>query len=121
MKRFILVLAILLVTQLTFAASDTTTATFMVGVGKDFTTLGAAFTAISNNGYADSVTLLLTDTVYNESELVLRPHTNYPRVVYATPWQNQGTTNKIINICAEEYFTNLIHFIKYFSVTAIFK
>ena len=104
MTRLGFVFAALIVSQLVYGASVTKT----VGTSDpnfDYPTIAAAFAAINagtifdgNGDIADSVSIVLMDSMYNEEELRLSPSTGYPRYVSVTPWQNQGTTNSTVNI-----------------------
>ncbi len=69
----------------------------------DYPTIAAAFAAVNagsitdgNGNPADSVTLVLMDAEYTESELVLTPPNGQPRAVVITP--NDTTTYATINI-----------------------
>jgi hypothetical protein len=79
MKQFFTLLAVLIVcVSAGFGSSVTKT----VGVGQDYTTIADALADVNTNGLADTVTLMLMDTLYNETSLMYNPSTSQPLSLY---------------------------------------
>ncbi len=79
MKQFLTLLAVLIVgVSVGFGSSVTKT----VGVGQDYTTIADALADVNANGLADTVSLALMDTLYNETSLMYNPMTSQPMSLY---------------------------------------
>jgi|GEM_PF-5496761 len=106
MKLSHLLLSITVLVVLAFAQTNASNVTKTVGIsgGYDYPTLRVALDDINNNAIADSVTLMLMDTLYTDYELKLNPAIpNFPS--YFAMAQG-GSKKPEINISQIPGFTN---------------
>ncbi len=80
MKYFILFLFVFLFIQLAYSSS--VTKTVGISIVCNYPTIADALADINTNGLADSVSLMLMDSIYNESTLIYNPTTSQPNSMY---------------------------------------